>query len=100
MGLMATSVLVYISIVSGALAVPKIHPGHDGVHVGVNLNLGDPAKESQVNHNWNHEMENAIKNGDVETAKQLINSGIDVNAYRRPGPLPRPQTFQIGSFTT
>jgi len=98
MGVMARSVLVYISIISGALAEPKIHPGR--VHVGVNLNLVDPAKESQsvaanassessridppppARRKWNFDMENAIKNGDVEKVKQLINNGVDVNAYR------------------
>jgi len=102
MGVMARSVLVYISIISGALAEPKIHPGR--VHVGVNLNLVDPAKESQSvaanassessridppppARKWNFDMENAIRNGDVEKAKQLINSGVvDVNAYSPNGP--------------
>lgn len=110
MGLMATSVLVYMSIISGAIAVPKIRPGRDGVHVGVNLNLEDPAKESQsvaadvspASNNrsewWNTELENAIRQGDVETAKQIIKSGIPtsgVNAYTRIPDTPGSRVFYM-----
>jgi len=95
---MVTPLLLLALIISSALALPKIHPGRNGVNVGVNVVLGsaediksaaaNTSRALKVGNNggsWNAELKKAIKSGDVVKAKHTINSEVDVNAYSSDG---------------
>jgi len=95
---MATPFLLLVFIIPSALALPKIRPGSNGVHVGVNVVLGSAEDIKSAAANTSHalkvgnkggsrnaELEKAIQNRDVQKAKHTINSGEDVNAYDSDG---------------
>jgi len=106
---MATPFLLLVFIIPSALALPKIRPGSNGVHVGVNVVLGSAEDIKSAAANTSHalkvgnkggsrnaELEKAIQNRDVQKAKHTINSGEDVNAYDRRDGCP----FKPGEFVT